>query len=118
MKLISALLLFAQLSFAENHDPIVTVYGDRNNSDDEGNIKHPLLRQNSDIQVVNYPDVGAISIKLTQQSTSSPTTNLAKQFALADTSGLLTNWSNSFYTGNLYVGPNLQKFVFVFDTGS
>ena len=45
---------------------MVTKHGERNNTDDEGNFKHPFLGQEHEVDVdtINYPDIGGFSIKL------------------------------------------------------
>ena len=46
---------------------MVTIRGDRNNTDEAGNFKHPFLKQSEqevEVTTINYPDLGAFSVKL------------------------------------------------------
>ena len=64
MKFIVAAVFFAQILLAD--DSVNTVYGERNHLDKFGNFKHPFLGQSSNVEFINYPDIGAFSMKLTE----------------------------------------------------
>ena len=120
MKFAAAVALFCNQAFAESN--VIFRYGERNNSDENNNFRHPFLEQ-SNVDVIAYPDIGAFSLRLTEiqkQNLSTPqdAPNLNVSFAIADTFLTLVNTQNSFYTAPIYLGGSLTKFTVLYDTGS
>ena len=120
MKFAAAIALFCNQALAESS--VIFRYGERNNLDENNNFRHPFLEQ-SNVDVIAYPDIGAFSLRLTEIQNSNASTpqdppNLNVGFAIADTFLTLTNSQNSFYTAPLYLGGSLTKFTVLYDTGS
>ena len=118
MKFASAIALFCNQALAESS--VILRYGELNNLDENNNVSHPFLEQ-SNVDVIAYPENGAFSLHLTETQKSNPSTtqdatNLNVGFAIADPFLTLTNSQNSFYTAPLYLGGFLTKFIVLYDT--
>lgn len=103
--------------FAEEEDPTVkTFYGERTHLDEHGNNIHPFLGQ-SRVEMAIYPDVGAISVRLTPHELKQGEP-MPLRHAVGDTFSTFTNWSNYYYTAPVYLGASRSPFVLLYDTGS
>ena len=96
MKFAAAFALFCHQALSESS--VIFRYGERNNSDENNNFRHPFLGQ-SNVDVIAYPDIGAFSLRLSETRKSNPSTpqdapNLNVGFTVADIFLNLTNIQN------------------------